>query len=73
MSATESAAGLAPEHTPTAEAELAPLSIRAGSTSDDVARDKFVRAHPRGTFFHLSGWRRVVERGAARRSSACCP
>lgn len=38
------------------------LSILPGRPSDDAARDAFVRAHPHGTFFHLSGWRRVVER-----------
>jgi len=30
---------------------------------DDKQRwDEFVLAHPAGTFFHLSGWRRVIER-----------
>ncbi len=29
---------------------------------DDEARDAFVREHPRGTFFHLSGWRDCVAR-----------
>jgi FemAB-related protein (PEP-CTERM system-associated) len=38
------------------------LVVRAGSPADDAARDAFCRAHPRGTFFHLSGWRRAVER-----------
>lgn len=28
----------------------------------DAERDRFVRAHARGTVFHLSGWRRAVER-----------
>ncbi|HEX6885243.1 MAG TPA: FemAB family XrtA/PEP-CTERM system-associated protein [Planctomycetota bacterium] len=39
----------------------APL-VRAGLAGDDPQRDAYVRAHPRGTFFHLSGWRRMVER-----------
>jgi FemAB-related protein (PEP-CTERM system-associated) len=38
------------------------LVLRAGRPSEDARRDAYVRAHPRGTFFHLSGWRRVVER-----------
>lgn len=38
------------------------LVLRAGLASEDARRDAYVRAHPRGTFFHLSGWRRVVER-----------
>jgi FemAB-related protein (PEP-CTERM system-associated) len=43
-------------------ADAQSLSIRPGRPADDPARDRFVRAHPRGTFFHRSGWRRVVER-----------
>jgi FemAB-related protein (PEP-CTERM system-associated) len=32
-------------------------------TASDVGRwDAFVRAHPEGTFFHLAGWRTVIER-----------
>jgi len=47
----------------TVGAEPAPaLLLRAGLAGDDARRDAFVRAHPRGTFFHLSGWRRVVEK-----------
>ena len=40
----------------------ASVEIRPGTSADDEARDAFVRAHERGTFFHLAGWRRVVER-----------
>ena len=40
----------------------AALEVRAFRPADDAARDRFVRAHPRGTFFHLAGWRRAVER-----------
>jgi len=36
--------------------------VRAGEPGLDAERDAFVRAHPRGTVFHLSGWRRAVER-----------
>ena len=38
------------------------LDLRPASAADDAERDRFVRDHPRGTFFHLAGWRRVVER-----------
>jgi FemAB-related protein (PEP-CTERM system-associated) len=38
------------------------LVLRAGLSSEDAKRDAYVRAHARGTFFHLSGWRRVIER-----------
>ncbi len=30
--------------------------------------DAFVKAHPDGTFFHLSGWRRVLERALGHRT-----
>ena len=36
------------------------LVLRAGLSSEDAQRDAYVHAHPRGTFFHLSGWRRVM-------------
>ncbi|MCP3920345.1 MAG: FemAB family PEP-CTERM system-associated protein [bacterium] len=39
-----------------------PITIRPATTADDEARDAFVRGAERGTFFHLSGWRRTVER-----------
>jgi FemAB-related protein (PEP-CTERM system-associated) len=38
------------------------LELRALSASEDAARDAWVEAHPRGTLFHLSGWRRAVAR-----------
>jgi FemAB-related protein (PEP-CTERM system-associated) len=38
------------------------LRVRASVPADDEARDRFVRAHPRGSIFHLAGWRRAVER-----------
>lgn len=40
----------------------AALEVRAFQPADDAARDRFVRAHPQGTLFHLAGWRRAVER-----------
>lgn len=38
------------------------IQIRPSTPADDEPRDAFVRALPRATFFHLAGWRRVVER-----------
>ncbi len=38
------------------------IEVRFSTPADDAARDHFVRATPRATFFHLAGWRRVVER-----------
>ncbi|MEW6074549.1 MAG: FemAB family XrtA/PEP-CTERM system-associated protein [Planctomycetota bacterium] len=46
---------------PAAAGERPGLTIVRGSAQDDEARDRFVRAHPDGTFFHLSGWRRAIE------------
>ncbi len=38
------------------------LLVRAARPEDGAARDRFVRAHPQGTLFHLAGWGRAVER-----------
>lgn len=38
-----------------------PLVIAPSTLVEDAERDAFVLAHPRATFFHRSGWRRVVE------------
>jgi FemAB-related protein (PEP-CTERM system-associated) len=37
------------------------LVIRPSDPGDDAARDAFVTACERATFFHLAGWRRAVE------------
>jgi FemAB-related protein (PEP-CTERM system-associated) len=36
------------------------FSIRPAPEEESAARDAFVLAHPRGNFFHLSGWERTV-------------
>jgi FemAB-related protein (PEP-CTERM system-associated) len=41
-------------------APLADVAVRASQPADDAERDRYVSAHPRGTFFHLAGWRRAV-------------
>ena len=38
------------------------VRLRPSTAADDAARDRFVDAHPKGTVFHLAGWRRAVER-----------
>ena len=38
------------------------LSVSRLESGDEQAWDDFVRAHAGGTFFHLSGWRRVIEK-----------
>jgi len=43
-----------------------PSSVKRLSVSDDSQRtgwDAFVTRHPDGTFFHLSGWQRVIATG----------
>jgi len=37
-------------------------AIARSDPARDAERDGFVRTHPRGTVFHLSGWGRAVER-----------
>ena len=38
-----------------------PLRVRELLPGEDARWDAWVRRHPQGTFFHLTGWRRVVE------------
>jgi FemAB-related protein (PEP-CTERM system-associated) len=38
------------------------VEVKTFETASDGERDRFVLAHPLGTVFHLSGWRRAVER-----------
>ncbi|MFT5288447.1 MAG: FemAB-related protein (PEP-CTERM system-associated) [Planctomycetota bacterium] len=38
------------------------LVLRPSTDADDAARDEFVRSHERASFFHQSGWRRVIRR-----------
>lgn len=44
------------------ETAVGAFDVRPFERVDDAARDAFVRSHARGTFFHLAGWRRAVER-----------
>ena len=37
------------------------LAVRSFRPGDERSWDEFVLAHPEGTFFHLSGWKRVIE------------
>jgi FemAB-related protein (PEP-CTERM system-associated) len=43
-------------------AAAADWTVRPLARADDAARDALVRAAPAGTFFHLAGWERAVER-----------
>jgi FemAB-related protein (PEP-CTERM system-associated) len=40
----------------------ASLAVRPFRSGDEQRWDEFVLAHPGGTFFHLAGWKRVLER-----------
>ncbi len=46
-----------------AETAAGPLTVGALALGDEPRWDRYVRAHPQATFFHLAGWRRVLERG----------
>ena len=57
---TESVAAV-PLAEPPDERQTIP-EIAAFSQGGAVDWDSFVQAHPKGTFFHLTGWKRVMER-----------
>src|SRR5690349_8919627 len=46
---------------------LGGLDIRDLQPGEDDAWDRFVTAAPEGTFFHLSGWKTIVEKVLRRR------
>lgn len=46
---------------PVVSSNGAPVRVRELLPGEDARWDAFVRAHPQGTFFHLTGWRRAVE------------
>jgi FemAB-related protein (PEP-CTERM system-associated) len=48
--------------------DSAALEIGEAGEAEAAQWDAFVRAHPAGTFFHLSGWRRALESGLGHRS-----
>lgn len=53
MSGVEARVGAAPEAT-------GEVVVAALEDSGEAAWDAYVDAHPSGTFYHLSGWRRVI-------------
>jgi FemAB-related protein (PEP-CTERM system-associated) len=44
------------------------VSVRPFRAGDERRWDEFVRLHASGTFFHLSGWKRVIERAFGHRT-----
>ena len=46
----------------------AAVSVRPFQAGDERRWDQFVCAHANGTFFHLSGWKRVIERAFGHRT-----
>src|SRR5207245_1810869 len=44
------------------------LTVRPFRPGDEQHWDEFVLAHPDGTFFHLAGWKRVLERAFGHRT-----
>jgi FemAB-related protein (PEP-CTERM system-associated) len=51
----------AAEPVPAATVDGAPLHVRELLPGEDARWDAFVQHHRHGSFFHLSGWRKVVE------------
>lgn len=49
-------------------AAAATVTIRNLPSGDEQRWDAFVAAHPDATFFHLAGWRRVIERAFRHRT-----
>ncbi|MFZ5492359.1 MAG: FemAB family XrtA/PEP-CTERM system-associated protein [Pseudomonadota bacterium] len=48
------------------------MQVKALEDVGQVAWDAFVREHPQGTFFHLSGWREVLQQGVGLRAPFLC-
>ena len=44
------------------------FSVRPFRAGDQSRWDQFVWSHTSGTFFHLSGWKRVIERAFGHRT-----
>lgn len=44
------------------------MEVRKLTVAEEPAWDKFVQEAPEGSFFHLSGWRKVLEEGLGHRS-----
>lgn len=40
----------------------APISVEHLAAGEECSWDEYVRLAPRGTFFHLAGWKRVIDR-----------
>jgi FemAB-related protein (PEP-CTERM system-associated) len=57
-----------PPADPAAAGAGAGLAVRPFRAGDEAHWDAFVRAAPNATFFHLSGWRRVIERAFGHRT-----
>jgi FemAB-related protein (PEP-CTERM system-associated) len=56
------------EHEATADA----LTVGPLGETEHEAWDRYVRAAPDATFFHLAGWRRVIEREGGHRTHYLC-
>ena len=44
------------------------VAVRPFRAGDERRWDQFVRTHANGTFFHLSGWKRVIEQAFGHRT-----
>lgn len=53
---------VAPHPVPCAETSAAPVRVVPLQESRETEWDRFVLAHPKGSFFHQLGWKRVMEK-----------
>ena len=53
---------VAPHPLPCAETSAAPVRVVPLQESRETEWDRFVLAHPKGSFFHQLGWKRVMEK-----------
>jgi len=54
------------------DARVTPISLQTCNPALSADWDAYVRHHPDGTFFHLSGWQRVMTEGLGHRSHFLC-
>ena len=55
-----------------ARTESGPVRVRPLAAEGEIAWDRFVLAHPSGSFFQLTGWKRVLEQTFQYKSRYLC-
>lgn len=54
------------------DVRVTPVTLQTYTPALQTEWDAYVRQHPHGTFFHLSGWHRVMEAGLGHRAHFLC-